>query len=169
MCFVASTIRQPILAVLGAGAATDEETAVAERVGEMAVAHGWVVLTGGGPGVMAAASRGAVEAGGTTIGVLPTGAPSDAYPNQWVQIAIYTDAGMARNAFNILSATLCVVIGGGAGTLSEIAMALKAGVEVWCHRSWKIEPSRPQPAMPRVIDDEPTFLAELEQALKRRP
>jgi uncharacterized protein (TIGR00725 family) len=163
---MALTIRPPILAVLGAGAASNEEEAVAERVGEMAAVQGWVVLTGGGPGVMAAASRGAVEAGGTTLGILPTAEPFDAYPNPWVQIPIYTGVGMSRNAFNILTATLCVAIGGGAGTLSEIAMALKAGVEVWCHRSWKIEPSRPQPAMPRVIDDESEFLTKLETALK---
>jgi uncharacterized protein (TIGR00725 family) len=160
--------RPPILAVLGAGAASSTEEAVAVRVGEMAANHGWVVLTGGGPGVMAAASRGAVEAGGTTLGVLPTDAPTAAYPNPWVQIPVYTGAGMARNAFNVLSADLCVAIGGGAGTLSEIAMALKAGVEVWCHRSWTIEPARRQTRMPRVFDSESTFLAELVKALSRQ-
>ena len=115
---------------------------------------------------MAAACRGAVAGGGTTIGILPTGGPTDAYPNPWVQIPVYTGAGMARNAFNVLSANLCVAIGGGAGTLSEIAMALKAGVEVWCHRSWQIQPSRRQPVMPRIIDNESAFLLELEAVLK---
>jgi len=157
----------PILAVLGAGAAMPQEESLAERVGELAARSGWVVLTGGGPGVMAAASRGAVEAGGVTVGVLPTDGPTAAYPNPWVKIRISTGAGMARNAFNVLSADLCVAIGGGAGTLSEIAMALKAGVPVWCHRSWSLEPPTEQPRMPRVIDDEDEFLAALEQALKR--
>jgi len=138
---------------------------MAERVGELAARCGWVVLTGGGPGVMTAASRGAVQSGGTTVGILPTDGPTSKYPNPWVQIPVYTGAGMARNAFNVYSANLCVAIGGGAGTLSEIAVALKSGVEVWCHRSWKLEPWRAQPTTPRIIDDPDEFLAALESAL----
>ena len=120
----------PILAVLGPGTATPELEEAAERVGSAAAESGWVVLTGGGPGVMAAASRGAVEAGGLTVGLLPTAQATEAYPNRWVHVPIYTGAGMARNAFNVLSARLCVALGGEGGTLSEIAMAVKGGVPV---------------------------------------
>lgn len=157
----------PILAVLGGGAATSEENAVAERVGRLAAERGWVVLTGGGPGVMEAASRGAAEAGGLTVGVLPSDGPSGSYPNRWVAIPIYTGSGMARNAFNVLSATLCVAIGGGAGTLSEVAMALKAGVPVWCCASWQLTPPDDNAPMPRNFDDGQELLATLDEFLTR--
>lgn len=157
----------PILAVLGPGDASDTECAVAERVGAVAARSGWVVLTGGGPGVMEGASRGAVEAGGLTIGLLPTAGPGEDYPNRWVRLPIYTGSGSARNAFNVLSADLCVAIGGGPGTLSEIALALKSGTPVWCFKSWTVMPppgsDRP---IPRTFDSEDELLASLEIALR---
>lgn len=130
----------PILAVLGPATASAVEVEVAERIGAMAAGAGWVVLTGGGSGVMEAANRGAAEAGGMTVGILPTASASDRYPNRWVRVPIYTGAGNARNAINVLSATLCVAIGGGPGTLSEVALALKCGKEVWCWKSWVLQP-----------------------------
>jgi uncharacterized protein (TIGR00725 family) len=149
--------------VLGPSEASVEEMEVAERVGSLVARAGWVVLTGGGPGVMEAASRGAVEAGGMTVGILPTAAPSDSYPNRWVRVSIFTGAGSARNAFNVLSATLCVAVGGGAGTLSEIALALKGGKEVWCWRSWVPEPPPgTDPELPRFFDDRDALFAALE-------
>ena len=147
MCAEGTDRRLPVLAVLGAAAATPEQEPVALAVGRLAARHGWVVLTGGGPGVMAAASRGAVETGGLTVGVLPVARATVDYPNPWVRIPVFTGAGMARNAFNVLSGTLCVAIGGGAGTLSEVALALKAGVEVWWWGGggWRRRPARPRP------------------------
>ena len=121
-----SSVNQlPILAVLGSSDASAEENAIAERVGEAAARAGWVMLTGGGSGVMEAASRGAVEAGGLTVGILPTNGPGGGYPNDWVRLPIYTGSGSARNAFNVLSANLCIAVGGGPGTLSEMGLALK--------------------------------------------
>jgi len=144
----------PILAVLGAGDASAEEISVAERVGATAARAGWVVLTGGGPGVMEAASRGAAEAGGLTVGILPNAQSGSDYPNPWVMIPIFTGAGSARNAFNVLSANLCVAVGGGAGTLSEIALALKSGTPVWCWASWSLTPpSGRKVSMPRVFEE----------------
>lgn len=160
----------PILAVLGAGDPTSSEEDLAERVGALAAGAGWVVLTGGGPGVMAAASRGAVEVGGLTVGILPCDRPTADYPNPWVRIPVFTGAGSARNAFNVLSANLCVAIGGGAGTLSEVAHALKNEVPVWCCSSWTLTPppasNRP---LPRVFDTAEEFLTELEQELGNQP
>jgi len=138
----ARTKRLPVVAVLGGSIAEPEHLEMAGRVGAMAAEKRWVVLTGGGAGVMAAASRGAVTAGGLTVGVLPVAQETEAYPNPWVMIPLFTGAGSARNAFNVLSADLCVAIGGGAGTLSEIALALKAGVPVWTWRSWRLEPPK---------------------------
>lgn len=157
----------PILAVFGAADASAEETSVAERVGTMAARAGWVVLTGGGSGVMEAASRGAAEAGGVTVGILPTARAERGYPNPWVRIPVFTGAGSARNAVNVLSATLCVAIGGGPGTLSEIALALKAGTPVWCLGSWSLTPppgaDRP---VPRVFETAEDLLAALADRLQ---
>jgi uncharacterized protein (TIGR00725 family) len=157
-----------VLTVLGAGDATPDEKFVAERVGKLAARHGWVVLTGGGPGVMAAASRGAIEAGGLTVGVMPTSGRGAGYPNRWVAIPIYTGVGDARNVFNVLSGTLCVAIGGGAGTLSEIAHALKLGAPIWCWRSWNLDPpgGRRIPVA-RSFDDAEEFLQALELVLRK--
>jgi len=159
----------PTLAVLGPGAASRDEARVAERVGRLAAECRWVVVSGGGPGVMEAVCRGAVEAGGLTVGILPSSGPTEGYPNRWIRIPIFTGAGMARNVFNVLSATLCVAIGGGPGTLSEVALAMKAGVPVWCWNSWSIEPPRNTGfTMPVVIDTEEELLSRLEQELRRR-
>ena len=155
-----------VLAVFGGSVATPEEQVVAERVGATAAQCGWVVLTGGGSGVMAAASRGAVEAGGLTMAILPNAIPGGGYPNPWVHIPVFTGAGSARNAFNVLSASLCVAIGGGAGTLSEIALALKNGVAVWSWRSWGVsDPKGDTPSELRAFNDADELISALEDAL----
>jgi predicted Rossmann-fold nucleotide-binding protein len=86
--------------------------------------------------------------------------------NPWVLVPIYTGSGSARNAFNVLSADLCVAIGGGPGTLSEIALALKSDTPVWCWRSWDLTPppgsDRP---LPRVFETADVLLNALEKEL----
>jgi len=159
----------PILAVLGAGDASAEEISVAERVGATSARAGWVVLTGGGSGVMEAACRGAVEAGGLTIGILPNARAGGGYPNPWVRIPVFTGAGSARNAFNVLSARLCVAIGGGSGTLSEIALALKSGTPVWCWASWSLTPPRGRETlMPRVFEEADDLIDALDVVLSNQ-
>ena len=159
-------VRMQVVAVLGGSVASSEEEFVAERVGAAAARCGWVVLTGGGPGVMAAACRGAVEAGGLTLAILPTAHPAAGYPNPWVHLPVFTGSGNARNAFNVLTASLCIAIGGGAGTLSEIALALKSGVPVWCWHSWGLEtPAGEPPPDLRVVDDADELIADLEDTL----
>lgn len=127
-----------ILAVFGPREASEEELETATVVGGEAARAGWVVLTGGGPGVMAAACRGAVEAGGLTVGILPCSGREGGYPNPWVKVPIFTGLGMARNAINVLSGSLCVALGGGPGTLSEVAMAARCGAELWWWHPWQL-------------------------------
>jgi uncharacterized protein (TIGR00725 family) len=161
------THRLPVLGVLGPGAGTPSFEAVAEQVGGVAARAGWVVLTGGGPGVMAAACRGAVAAGGLTVGIIPTAMAVEGYPNPWVRLPVYTGAGMARNAFNVLSAALCVAIGGGPGTLSEIALALKAGIPVWAWHSWSLTPpTGTEYPVPRVFETSEALLDALQMELE---
>ena len=79
---------------------------------------------------------------------------------------VFTGAGHARNAFNVLSASLCVAIGGGAGTLSEIALALKSSVPVWSWGSWGIEaPTGGPPGDLRVFSSSDDLIEALEDTL----
>ena len=96
-----------------------------------------VLVCGGLGGVMEAACRGASEAGGVSIGILPGSDRGAA--NRFVEVAIPTGLGEARNAFVVRSADAVVAVGGGYGTLSEIAFALKAGKPVIGLGSWEIE------------------------------
>ena len=160
------SVRMQVLGVFGASVASAEEEIAAEQVGAAAARCGWVVLTGGGPGVMAAACRGAVEAGGLTMAVLPTAYAAGGYPNPWVHLPVFTGSGSARNNFNVLSATLCVAIGGGAGTLSEIALALKNAVPVWAWRSWTVaDPSGSAPDGLKIFDELDELIEALEDVM----
>jgi uncharacterized protein (TIGR00725 family) len=90
---------------------------------------------------MAAACRGAKEAGGTTVGILPGLDRSAA--NQSVDVALPTGLGEARNALVVRAADALLAVGGGYGTLSEIALALKAAKPVVGLDSWDIDGVRP--------------------------
>ena len=122
------------VAVVGTG---DDEPAVAEEVGRLLASSGAVVVTGGLGGVMAAACRGARSAGGVTVGLLPGLERSAA--NEWVTVAIPTGLGELRNGLVVRAADAVVAVGGGYGTLSEIALALKAGKRVVGIGTWEID------------------------------
>lgn len=100
-----------------------------------------MLLTGGRGGVMAAASRGARLAGGQVVGILPGSDDESSGANAHLSIPIHTGLGQGRNLVLVLSAQAVIAIGGGWGTLSEIAMALKHGRPVVCLESWR--PERP--------------------------
>lgn len=129
----------PWIAVVGPGEASREELERAEAVGAAVAGAGATLVCGGLGGVMAAACRGAVRAGGRTVGLLPGDQREQA--NEWVQVALPTGLGEARNVLLVRSADALVAIGGGWGTLSEIALALRAGLPVVGLDSWS--PSRP--------------------------
>jgi uncharacterized protein (TIGR00725 family) len=115
-----------LIGVLGPGeGAGQKEIDDAQLIGEMAARAGWAVLTGGRvAGVMGAAAKGARDAGGLTVGVLPTADALEASPA--VDVVLITGLGEARNAVIALSADACVVCGMNAGTASEVALAIRA-------------------------------------------
>ena len=106
-------------------------------MGRLLAEHGAVLVCGGLGGTMEAACRGAKQAGGTTVGLLPGESRSDA--NRFVDVAIPTGLGEARNALVVRSADVVVAVGGGYGTLSEIALALRAGKRVVGLGTWEID------------------------------
>ena len=95
------------------------------------------MITGGGPGVMEAASRGAAQAGGLVVGILPGRDRSEA--NRWVGVALPTGLGELRNGLIVRCTDALVAVGGAYGTLSEIALALTAGVPVVGLGTWAID------------------------------
>ncbi len=127
----------PYIAVVGASQPTAEQEQAAEDIGRGLGGAGCVVLTGGRGGVMAAASRGAHEAGATVVGILPGSDRRGA--NEWVGIALPTGMGELRNGLIVRAADAVVAVGGAHGTLSEIALALSAGVGVVGYDTWPIE------------------------------
>jgi len=116
------------IGVIGAGSCTPEEADSAYRVGREIARRGAVLVCGGLGGVMEAACQGARDGGGTTVGLLPTDQKEDANP--YVDIAIVTGMGHARNAIVAGSSDVIIAVGGGYGTLSEIALGLTMGKKV---------------------------------------
>jgi len=149
-------VKRRIVAVIGSGHDADPSCA---EVGRLVATLGFDLLTGGGRGVMDAVSRAFFETSprsGLVIGIIPaevqglhrlenrtaTGVvyePPDGYPNEWVEIAIYThlpDSGergtlrSSRNHINVLSADAIVALPGQAGTESEVWLATQYGIPI---------------------------------------
>jgi uncharacterized protein (TIGR00725 family) len=123
-------MRRTVVGVMGPGSKLADQVARdAYEIGKRIANRNWVLLTGGRRGgVMDEASRGAAEGGGLVIGVLPD--DDDRAASNHVSIAINTGMGSARNNINVLSSHVVVACGLGAGTGSEICLALKAGKPV---------------------------------------
>ena len=123
------------VAVIGSGA---EHEARAEAVGRLLAERGVVVVCGGRGEVMAAAARGAKAGGGTTVGILPGESRADA--NEWIDHAVATGVGHARNLGVVASADATIVVGGRWGTLAEIGFAKVLGrYVVILEPGWEIE------------------------------
>ncbi len=110
------------IAVIGSGA---EWAPQAEEVGRLLADRGCVVVCGGLGEVMEAAARGAKERGGTTVGILPGESTLDA--NRWIDFAVATGTGHARNLAVVASCEAAVAVGGRWGTASEVAFARVLG------------------------------------------
>jgi len=133
--------RPPYVAVIGDGdpQGPDAHRILdwAEEVGQYLARGGAVVITGGLGGVMRAASRGAVGAGGETIGILPGSERAEA--NEFVRTPIATGLGVVRNLVVVTSSDAVIAVGGRHGTLSEIGLAMRMGRHVVALSSWRVE------------------------------
>lgn len=128
------------IGVIGAGACGSEIRALAETVGREVAKRGGFLLCGGMGGVMEAAAYGAKQEGGITLGVLPGTLRNEANP--WIDIAVLSGMGQARNVLIAQSSDALIAVNGEYGTLSEIALGLKMGKPVIVLESkWEIEGS----------------------------
>jgi len=125
---------QTYISVIGVGAEREDLNNLAYEVGKLIAKQGAILVCGGLGGVMNSAARGAKEAGGRTVGILP--GSSRAGSSKYLDVAIPTDMGHARNAIIIRSADAVIAIGVGYGTLSEIGLALKMEKPVIGLRTW---------------------------------
>jgi uncharacterized protein (TIGR00725 family) len=129
--------RQIQIGVIGGREVTDEILGLAYDVGKIIAERRAVLVCGGLGGVMEAACRGAKEVGGTTVGILPGTSAEDANP--FVDIAIPTGLGVARNAVIIQACDGVIAVGGRYGTLSEMGFALQEGLPLVSLKSWHVD------------------------------
>jgi uncharacterized protein (TIGR00725 family) len=122
--------RKIIIGVMGPGEnATPEDNEIAFDLGKAIAREGWIVLTGGRSfGVMDAVMKGAHDANGLTIGILPDSTEQNASEN--ADIRIVTGMGSGRNYLSVLSSHVVVVLGMAAGTASEVALAIKSNKRI---------------------------------------
>lgn len=125
-----------MISVIGGEACGPEALETAETVGREIARRGATLVCGGRGGVMAAACRGAREAGGHTIGIMPGRGHDDSPPNAYVEFPVFTGMGFARNVMVVLSGDAVIAIDGSYGTLSEISHALIhetpiVGIDTW--------------------------------------
>jgi uncharacterized protein (TIGR00725 family) len=140
------------IGVIGASKATKEELALAVEVGRLIARSGATLVCGGLGGVMEAAARGAAEEGGIAVGILPGNSLEDA--NRYLRVAIATGMGEARNVIIVKSCASLVAIGGGYGTLSEIATAMRLGVPVIGLLTWRVAGRDPDLVVRAVTAEE---------------
>jgi len=139
-----------VVGVMGPSSCDPDTAAAARALGRGVAARGAVLLTGGRGGVMEAAAEGARAAGGLTVGVLPGAGPDETHTNAFIDVALFTGVGEARNWINVCSSDVVIAVGGGFGTLSEIALALKARKPVVLLGSWTFEMEGTVPNLPRA-------------------
>jgi uncharacterized protein (TIGR00725 family) len=123
-------LQKIIIGVMGPGEnASPDENEMAYDLGKEIAGQGWITLTGGRSfGIMDAALKGAVEAGGITIGIVP--GDNDKNSSDHAQIKIVTSMGSGRNYISVLTSHVMVVLGMASGTASEVALALKSRKKV---------------------------------------
>ena len=154
--------------VAGASQAEPPLLDQAELLGRRLAEGGAVVVCGGGPGVMEAVCRGARSAGGTTVGLLPGTDRGEGNP--YLTVSVPTGMGQGRNLLLVRSSDALVAVGGGFGTLSEIALALRTGTPVIGFATWSLHiDDRPVSAFPVTGDADTAARLALEAAGSRPP
>ena len=123
------------IGVIGAGTCPAGTYGIAKDLGFEIGKKGWTLVCGGLQGVMEGAARGCTEAGGMSLGILPGLDKRSA--NHYITVPIPTGLGDGRNVLVVRSSDVLVAVAGGYGTLSEIALALKAGKPVIGLKTWK--------------------------------
>lgn len=123
-----------IIGVIGSGFCSPEMAKIAEEVGKLVAEKKAMLICGGVKGVMESACKGAKQAGGITIGIIPGFSKKEA--NSYVDIPIVTGMDQGRNIIIIRSSDAVIAVGGGYGTLSEIAFALKLNIPVVGIKTW---------------------------------
>jgi uncharacterized protein (TIGR00725 family) len=124
------------VAVVGSGTASGQVYEQARKVGKLIAERGAILVCGGLSGVMEAAARGATEAGGTAIGILPGEDRSG--QNQYLTYSVATGVGQARNLAVVCSGDVVIAVGGEYGTLSEVGLARKVGRRVVVLEGWDL-------------------------------
>jgi uncharacterized protein (TIGR00725 family) len=154
--------------VAGASRAEPALLDQAEVLGRRLAEAGAIVVCGGGPGVMTAVCRGAQAAGGTTVGLLP--GLDRAEGNEHLTISIPTGLGQGRNLLLVRSSHALIAVGGGFGTLSEIALALRTGTPVIGLATWSLAlDAQRVDAFPVAGDPDTAARLALEAAGSHRP
>ena len=129
------------IGVIGGSRAAAEHLELAEKVGRLIAERGAILVCGGLSGVMEAACRGAKQAGGLTMGILPGGNPSEA--NAFVDIPIATGMGYTRNSLVVMNADALIAVDGSYGTLTEIGYACVHGKRIVGLDSWDVKGIEP--------------------------
>jgi uncharacterized protein (TIGR00725 family) len=132
-----------IISVVGTSTASPEIYELARETGRLLAERGCIVVCGGGGGVMEGVCRGASEAGGISVGLLPN-TLSEANP--YVSIPLVTGLGEVRNVAVVSAGQAVISIGGAYGTLSELGFAMRQGKRVVGLNTWRIEDENGKPA-----------------------
>lgn len=128
--------RKPVIAVVGANKCSKKLRDMAAEVGQYVAENGGVIVCGGLGGIMEGAARGAKQANGVTIGILPGDNAADA--NEFIDFVIPSGFGEARNILVVRTADAIIAFPGKYGTLTEMAFALQAGKPLVSVNAWNL-------------------------------
>jgi uncharacterized protein (TIGR00725 family) len=142
---------QRLIAIIGAGECSEQDYEVARSIGALLAQNGFGVVCGGRTGVMEAAMRGAKEANGASVAILPQDDFSDV--SEYADIVIPSGFGIGRNILIVRSALAIIAVGGKYGTLSEIAFALQLNKPVIALGSWQVSEDIVQVSSPEEAVD----------------